>query len=350
MATHPSRLLVRADASTSIGTGHVMRSFALCQAWQDQGGEAGFAAAQMPAGLEQRLKEERLILHRLEVVGGTFEDVQLTAKVARSWEAEWVVLDGYQFSGCFQRLLKDAGLGLLVIDDYGHAEHYWADAVLNQNLHAREGLYRNREPGVRLLLGPRYALLRREFWKWRDQPRHIPEVAGKLLVTLGGSDPDNATLKVVRALAALGAEQLETVVVVGGSNPHLPALRAGVAALTLPIRVETDVTDMAGLMAWADLAVTAGGSTSWELAFMGLPALVLVLADNQVDVAAGLARHGVARDLGWHTALDIPTLAGAIGSLVRDCAGRQMLNERGRQLVDGQGGQRVIQALREMRP
>jgi UDP-2,4-diacetamido-2,4,6-trideoxy-beta-L-altropyranose hydrolase len=350
MATNAKRLLVRADASTQIGVGHVMRCLALCQAWQDLGGEAGFAAAQMPAGLEDRLKEERLILHPLEVVGGTLEDGQLTVKLARSWEAEWVVLDGYQFSGCFQRLLKDAGLRLLVIDDYGHAEHCWADVVLNQNLHAREGLYRKREPRVRLLLGPRYAMLRREFWKWSSWPRTIPEVAGKLLVTLGGSDPDNGTLKVVRALAELGAEQLETVVVVGGSNPHLSALRDAVAALALPIRVATDVTDMAELMAWADLAVAGAGSTSWELAFMGLPALVLILADNQADVAAGLAAHGVARDLGWHTTLDIPTLADAIGNLVRDRAGRQMLSERGRQLVDGQGGQRVIQALREMRP
>jgi UDP-2,4-diacetamido-2,4,6-trideoxy-beta-L-altropyranose hydrolase len=342
-------LLIRADAGIRLGSGHVMRCLALAQAWQDAPGRIVFTMAPGAEGLEARLTAEGFGVEPITGEAGSPKDCWQTMAIARGLGVGYVVLDGYHFSAEFQRSIKGAGFGLLVLDDYGHAEHYWADAVLNQNLHAREGLYRNREPGVRLLLGPRYALLRREFWKWRDEPRHIPEVAGKLLVTLGGSDPDNATLKVVKALAALGAGQLQTVVVVGGSNPHLPALRQAVAALPLPIRVATDATDMAGLMAWADLAVTAGGSTSWELAFMGLPALVLVLADNQVDVAAGLAGHGVARNLGWHTALDIPTLAGAIGSLVRDGAGRQMLSERGRQLVDGQGGQRVTQALREMR-
>src|SRR5262249_50630857 len=151
---------------------------------------------------------------RLAVEPGSLGDSQTLADLARQWGADRLVIDGYQFGGGYQRSLKEAGLWVLVVDDYGHADHYCADGVLNQNLHAREGLYGHREPGVRLLLGVRYALLRREFTRWRGWERSIPAEAGKLLVTLGGSDPENVTDKAVRALGRPEAGTWETVAVV----------------------------------------------------------------------------------------------------------------------------------------
>ena len=132
-------------------------------------------------------------------------------------------------------------------------------------------MYANREAHTRLLLGTRYVLLRREFWPWRGWRREIPAVARKVLVTLGGGDPDNVTLKVIRALAQVEIEGLEAVVVVGPANPHLEELQAAVKDTPHPIRLESNVTNMPELMAWADVAITAGGSTCWETAFMGLP-------------------------------------------------------------------------------
>jgi UDP-2,4-diacetamido-2,4,6-trideoxy-beta-L-altropyranose hydrolase len=107
------------------------------------------------------------------------------------------------------------------------------------------------------------------------------------------------------------------------------------------------VRDMAKPMAWADVVVTAGGTTSWELAFMGLPALTIVLADNQVDLAESLAAHGVARNLGWHTRLTEAELADAVAELMKDQAARRDMGARGRELVDGDGGRRVVRALQE---
>jgi spore coat polysaccharide biosynthesis predicted glycosyltransferase SpsG len=110
--------------------------------------------------MEGRLMAERLQIHRLPVEAGSDADARATAGLARDIGADWAVVDGYHFTGHYQRLLKDTAMRILAIDDNGLAEHYWADIVLNQNLHAREALYPSREPNVRMLLGPRYALLR----------------------------------------------------------------------------------------------------------------------------------------------------------------------------------------------
>ena len=268
-------LVIRADADSRLGTGHVMRCLALAQAWQDAGGRALFLMAPAPPALKTRLLSEGMEVLALEHGSGSPEDARETAQLARSRGADWVVVDGYHFGADYQRLIKDSGLRLLCIDDYGHAAHYSADLVLNQNINATEELYPSREANTRLLLGTRYVLLRREFWPWRGWRREIPAVARKVLVTLGGGDPDNVTLKVIQALAQVEIEGLEAVVVVGAANPHLQELQAVVKDLPFPIRLESNVTNMPELMAWADVAITAGGSTCWESAFMGLPALRL---------------------------------------------------------------------------
>jgi len=325
-----------------------MRCLALTQAWREVGGEAVLATALSPGGLEDRLVAEGLPIHRLRTEAGSDEDARATATAARDIGARWAVVDGYHFTGQYQRLLKDAGIRVLVVDDYGHAGHYWADAVLNQNLHARETLYPSREPDVRMLLGPRYALLRREFWKWRGWRRSHPREARKVLVTFGGSDPANVTLKAVTALARLPSADLDVTVVAGASNSNLPVLQSAVAMAPQSLRLLTDVRDMAELMAWADVTVAAGGSTSWELAFMGLPSLTVILADNQVDLAEALAAHGVAWNLGWHSILTEAKLASALVDLMGDQTTRQAMGARGQELVDGEGGRRVVRTLMEL--
>lgn len=348
MKSESMRLLIRADASTEMGTGHVMRCLALAQAWQDIGGESLLISASGLGSLEGRLMSEGLVVERMHAVPGSEDDARSTVELARRCVAGRVVIDGYQFSGGYQRFINEAGLWTLAVDDYGHAEHYWADAILNQNLHAEVDLYPNRESTIRLLLGPRYALLRREFWKWRGWERNYAPIAKKVLVTLGGSDPENVTLKVVAALARLKADNLEAVVIVGASNPHLPALRNSVPDESSRIRIMTDVKDMGEVMAWADMALSAGGSTCWELAFMGLPALTIVLAENQVTLAAGLAAHGVARNMGWYTDLAEQTLADAIEEILLDCTARRNMGIRGQVLVDGEGGHRVARVIAEV--
>ena len=228
-------LVVRADASVAMGTGHVMRCLALAQAWQDAGGTVVFAMAQSTAAVETRLASEEIEIIQLSAAAGSAEDATQLSKLARSQGADWVVVDGYQFDGAYQRRVKDGGARLLFIDDTAHTAEYVADLVLNQNAHASDELYHSRATHVRLLLGPRYALLRREFKSWQAWKRKINPGARKVLVTMGGSDPDNTTALVMRALALAARGGLDARVVVGGSNPHIEYLER-LRELRFPVR------------------------------------------------------------------------------------------------------------------
>lgn len=337
-------LLIRADATAQMGTGHVMRCLALAQAWQDSGGAVAFGAVALPPLLETRLRTEGIAVHLLTATTGSADDAAQTVTLAGQMGAEWVVIDGYQFGAEYQRALKAAGLRVLAMDDYGHAEHYYADVVVNQNIYADESLYPHREPSTRLLLGTQYALLRREFWPWRDWQREIPEVARKVLVTLGGGDFDNVTLKVIQALQLLEVPDLEAVVVVGGSNPHYETLRAAVTS-TPWIQLVRNVTTMPDLMAWADVAISAAGSTCWELALMGLPALLIVLAENQRPIATGMAQAHAAFNLGEHSTLTAAHIAKTLSGAISQASQRKTFSQHSRALIDGQGSQRIANFL-----
>lgn len=313
-----------------------MRCLALAQGWQDIGGTAHFVCAEVPERLATRLMTEGIVLHHLSEAPGSRQDAQQTSSLAQKIGAAWVVEDGYHFGYNYQQVIKEAGLRLLVIDDYGHAEHYLADLVINQNIYASEALYPNREPTTQLLLGTKYILLRREFWPWRSWNRTIPELARNILVTMGGSDQANQTLKVIRAIQQIEAVDLSVIVVVGGSNPHLRELEEAIAK-SPSIRLIQDAVNMPELVAWADVAVSAGGSTCWELCFLGTPPLLLVTANNQHYVAHGLAAAGAAVNLGWYEEIDIDAIANTLTKMILSAEQRMRLSQNGRQLVNGAG-------------
>jgi UDP-2,4-diacetamido-2,4,6-trideoxy-beta-L-altropyranose hydrolase len=336
-------LLIRADASAAIGTGHVMRCLALAQAWCRGDANAFFAQAESTPALEKRLRVEGFDLVRVRGERGSAEDATETVALARARGATWIVADGYCFGSAWQKQIRAAGLRLLVIDDYGQAEHYHADLVLNQNLSANESLYTRRDADTRLLLGPRYALLRREFLDASISGRETSDSARKVLVTLGGSDPDQVTAKVIAALQEITG--LEAIILVGGSNPHLESLRTLIGSANPALQLVVDATNMPELMRWADVAITAAGSTSWELATTGLPALQLVIADNQAPIAAALHRAAVTVSLGNHRAITPTEITVALRDLLADRPRRGEMSARGRRLVDGQGANRVTAAL-----
>jgi UDP-2,4-diacetamido-2,4,6-trideoxy-beta-L-altropyranose hydrolase len=322
-----------------------MRCLALAQAWQDSGGQAVFVTATEVLAIERRLQAEGFEVVRLAVEPGSSDDAVQTVELARQRDARWLVVDGYRFGAEYQQAAKRAGLKLLFIDDNGHAQCYCADLVLNQNVHAHDGLYVRRERQTRILLGTRYALLRREFRRWSQGARTIPPVARNVLVTLGGADPENVTLKVIQALQRIEVADLEATVVAGASNVHHELLQAAVRSSPFPVRLERNVNNMPERMAGADLALTAGGSTCWELAYMGLPACTLILADNQEQNVRRLGRLGQVLDLGLAAELTEERLVNEIGGLMGDTLRRQRMSELGRALVDGRGALRVVEAM-----
>jgi UDP-2,4-diacetamido-2,4,6-trideoxy-beta-L-altropyranose hydrolase len=345
MNSAPRTLILRTDASARAGTGHVMRCLALAEAWQAAGGKARLLLAHEPGPLSERLQVAGVAHEKVAAEAGSLADALATAQRARAAGALWVVVDGYHFGPDYVRALEAAGLRVLQIDDHAHQPAYPADIVLNHAAGVEPTAYERRGPWTEPLLGSRYALLRSEFVPWIRRTRPVPSEARRILVTLGGSDPDNATERVLAALEPVQGP-LDVDVVVGPANAHAERLRAAAARSPHTTRVHERPAHLPQLMAEADLALAAGGGTAWELAALGVPTLLLVLADNQRGVAAALARAGAAVDLGWHADASPDRLAQAVQDLIPDAARRAQMSAAGRALVDGDGAQRVVDALR----
>lgn len=336
-------LVIRADASVAMGTGHIMRCLALAQAWQDAGGDVLFAFAEITPALEARVRAEQMRAVRLDCSAGSVEDASKVAALAHTENARWVVTDGYHFNPEYQRSLKSAGLKLLCVDDTGDAAHSYADFLVNQNPHANESLYGKREPYTRLLLGTRFALLRREFARWRERKREVSARGRKILVTFGGSDPDNVTLRVIQTLSLLQTG-VEVVVVVGGTNPHLASLQGAIVHLN-GSRLLKDVSNMPELLEWADVAVAGAGSTCWEMCLLGLPAILIDLAPNQTPVARELNKRKAAIHFGSKDSVVPERLAACLQSLLASGELRTVMSKRAQELIDGHGAQRIVAAM-----
>lgn len=343
--TKQGQLVIRADANVAMGTGHIMRCLALAQAWQDRGGICCFVCAEIPGGLERRLRSEGIEIERIDELPGSEQDSKKLAEIAAPRKAEWIVVDGYQFDGNCQKTIKESGLGLLVLDDYGRAGPYCADVVLNQNYHAAEPLYSAREKYTKLLLGPRFTLLRREFSRWQNWRRTIPFRATRVLVSMGGSDPEGLTLKVTQALRSISPQGFEITVVFGPGNPTCAALRDIAAEYPSNFHWHANVTDMSCLMAEADIAVMASGGTIWELLYMGCPLLVYVRNPEEEKMISVLENTGVLRGLGYAHKFESCTLANEFSRLSESAEDRERMSRAAREYSDGLGAKRVCEEL-----
>jgi UDP-2,4-diacetamido-2,4,6-trideoxy-beta-L-altropyranose hydrolase len=343
--SHSSPLLIRADGDTTMGTGHVMRCLALAQAWHEAGGPVTFAMAASTPALQHRLESEGMHVRHIAAERGSPEDTRQTTALARQLDVAWIVADGYHFGAAFQAQLKAAGHRLLLVDDYGHSDHYSADLVLNQNIHADPAVYRNREPATRLLLGTDYTMLRREFWPWREWQREIPSIARHVLITFGGSDPDNVTLLVLHALQQAALTELAATVLVGGSNPHHATLQAAATDSPFPVSIQQNVTDMPGLLAEIDVAISAGSSMCWELAYMQVPILGISRAMQEEILLQASTQHGVSQNLGHYHTLHSRSIAHTLHALVTDQAQRRTMAHNGRATIDGRGVTRILHTM-----
>jgi UDP-2,4-diacetamido-2,4,6-trideoxy-beta-L-altropyranose hydrolase len=338
-------LLLRCDAGVAIGTGHAMRCLALAQACQDAGRHPVFAMALVTPAVAERLLSERMMVVSVESQPGSHEDATCLAELASQRAAGWVVVDGYHFDADYQRALRAAGLQILLIDDEGRADHYAADLILNQNAHADASLYPNREPSTRLLLGSRYVLIRREFERWREWKREIPVLGRRILVTMGGSDPDNLTARAIEALMQTKVEGLEAIAVVGGSNPHLDSLQRLAAECGKSVRLLKDPSNMPDLMAWADLALIAAGGTLWELLAMGCPVLSYARNPVQARIISQLSDDGIVGALGYPQDCSQTETAASVVELANSQERRTRFSRLARERIDGYGAQRVFELL-----
>jgi len=345
------KVVIRADAGSEIGTGHLMRCIALAQALQAKGHCVIFARTGDTQSLSDRLRSESLSCIALQSPRGSVDDAAETIGLARRASATWIVLDGYHFGGSYQSTVKAAGLNLLVVDDKGDLGPYCADIILNQNLHAAERMYEARERGARLLLGPQYALLRREFLAQRVKRWSCPEKPRNVLITLGGSDPHNYTQQVVTAITRDVSFDFSVSVVVGGANRHWESIQATVSsyACVVKTKILRDVQDMSPLMAASDLAICSGGTGALELAFMGVPYLGLSQALQEAMLLQEADKKGICTYLGDFGAVSAEALNNAVHRIADSRATREAMVVRQQTLFDGLGADRIAQAMSDSR-
>lgn len=338
-----ARAVFRADASVSLGAGHVMRCLSLADALSRTGWQVAFACR---AGTRTTVPLLERSAHEVLNLDG---DAAAEARVmAERWPAgcDLLVVDHYRRDAEFEAACRPWARRILAIDDLAGRDHA-CDMLLDQTPGRIPDEYRQFVPReCRLLVGHDYALVRPEFFALRGRAllRTGARRIRRVLVALGATDPDNVAARVLDGIAASGCA-VEVDVVLGAAAPHLAEIRRLALQGRVPVRVHVDVADMAALMAQADVAIGAAGTSSWERCCLGLPALLIIMADNQRDNAQALVDAGAARLLGRSSDLRAGTVAASFRGLVDEPAACSRMSEAAARLCDGRGAMRVALAV-----
>ncbi|WP_218464723.1 UDP-2,4-diacetamido-2,4,6-trideoxy-beta-L-altropyranose hydrolase [Maritimibacter sp. DP1N21-5] len=367
----------RVDASIDIGTGHVMRCLTLATALRERGATCVFLCRPHEGHLLDLLRGKgfrALELSRPEMLddddrnddpphaawlGGDWaedsrDSLDALTEHAVGAEVDCLVVDHYALDARWEKALRPVCKRLMVIDDLADRPHD-CDLLLDQSL-GREGAdYAGLlPPGATTLLGPRYALLRPEFAHLRAESLARREQAGglrKLLVTMGGVDKDNTTGKVLEALTGCALpDEVEITVVMGPHAPWLDKVRAQAAAMKIPTEVLVGVSDMANLMVESDLAIGAGGATTWERCCVGLPSIIVATAANQAGIAEAMVEAGASLDPGPVSAEAFTQGLKRALTDAQDPARLAALSEAAAGICDGDGGGRVLARLMSAPP
>lgn len=362
------RIAFRTDASLDIGTGHVMRCLTLADALCARGATAHFICRAHDGHLMDLIharghqvtalprhptgQADTTPLHARWLGTDWATDARETLSALNGPPADWLVVDHYALDARWENALRPACQRLMVIDDLADRPHH-GDLLLDQNLGRAASDYVGLVPtSCAALTGPRYALLRPEFAARRAQSlaRRNPTRLHRLLVTLGGVDKDNATTRVLQALrhSQLPAS-CQITVVMGPHAPWLAEVQIQAAQMPWATGVLVSVNHMAELMAQSDLAIGAAGSTNWERCCLGLPCLLLVLADNQQSSARALQQAQAVR------VMDLASLSQALPRLVAELsvdpnADRALaaLSSAAQAITDGQGAELVARQMLPM--
>jgi UDP-2,4-diacetamido-2,4,6-trideoxy-beta-L-altropyranose hydrolase len=325
------RVVLRVDADARIGTGHAVRSLTLGAALRARDIDVTVVSTGLPDALARQALE-----HGVAVEAGAADADRIAAL-----HPDLVVVDGYHLAPLLADLVE-VGQPFALVDDNHELPIAGASLILNQNLHANRALYPDADPAQRLLLGPPYLLLRTDVAAL--EPREPRQRADRVLVVIGGGDASGHTAGVVEEL--LRDEKLHVCIGVGAANPRREELMA--FATRHADRVRVDPGDLVGGYTWADVAVIGAGATMWEVGYLGLPAIAVVVADNQSAAAAAAEQRGFVEAVDARSALDVAPLAERCAALVSDPARRRSMSSAGRAVFDGLGASRAAIEIDEL--
>lgn len=353
------KVAFRADASVEIGAGHVMRCLALADGLRLHGAECHFICRDHDGQMGKRISDRGHDVSLLPATVGKVaesgdatyaswlgcgweEDARQTASVLVHMPLDWLVVDHYAIDWRWEAALRGSTQRLMAIDDLADRRHE-VDLLLDQNLGRDTAHYDNLVPeGARCLVGPAYALLRPEFHGLRSYSllRRNGAPPQRVLISLGGMDSGNVTGRVLEALAVAGLPpEARVIVVLGRSAPWLDAVAELAFRMPFPCELRVDIDDMARQMAEADLAIGAAGGSSWERCALGLPSVMMTLAENQREIAAALQNAGAAISVADG---DTKTLGRVVRALLDDRQGMRRISAAASMQCDGLGVGRVV--------
>jgi UDP-2,4-diacetamido-2,4,6-trideoxy-beta-L-altropyranose hydrolase len=339
-----------------------MRCLTLAEALRERGARTRFVCRAHPGGLIELPQQRGMSVSALPEPKGAHpdtdseryaywlgvtqkEDAQQTIQALQGEHPDWLIVDHYGLDSAWERTLRGHAGKLLVIDDLANRQHD-CDLLLDQNYSiGASARYRKLVPeGAALALGPRYALLRREYLQHRKALRAREGTVRRVLIFFGGSDPHNMTGMALDALSGAEFEGLEVDVVFGPNNAHHAFLDRAIAARPRT-RSYGQRPHLADLMAQADLAIGAGGTTTWERLCLGLPSLAISIAENQEPTCEALSGAGLLRYLGRHDQVQTSAIARELRECIRKPEALLDLSGRGKLAVDGLGTMRLVEYL-----
>jgi len=349
----PTSVLVRVDASRALGTGHLMRCATLARSLRARGATVRFLlGGESAATIAGPVIDDGFEVTLLPESADPFrwaDDLRLTLEVLEEvGDVDLAIVDHYGLDRRWESPVASTGAAVAVIDDLADRPHD-CGLLLDQNLyeHLSERYSELVPEDCRLLLGPRWALLRDEFITAAGSPRERDGQVATVLVSYGGSDPTGETSKALRALTAI--DSLCRIDVVIGQAAALTDVLRGFAERDERVNLHRDVTDMAALMVTADLALGAGGATTWERALLGVPSVVTTVAPNQAESVRTLAARGAVLGLGPAESVTSGSIEETVCGLLDDPARVRDLGNRARDLMgDACGSSAVAEAMLEV--
>ena len=347
------RAVFRVDSSVDLGSGHVMRCLTLADVLVANGVMAIFICSPLSGDMSDyiRQKGHKVLLLTQTNTQGEFlweNDARQVSSLLASLEQPigWLIIDQYQIDIKWEKIVRPCVGNILVIDDLANREHS-CEILLDQNYYLNmQQRYCELVPTqCRQLLGPTYALLRQEFLTGRKELCLRDGWVRRILVFFGGSDPTGETMKVLKAIRDWNRSDVTVNVIVGNSNRLKDEIYS--MCLTMPnTSFDCQVDNMAEFMMQADLAIGAGGSATWERCCLGLPAIVIVVADNQAEVTDAVASTGAIVKLGSHGTVDESQI---LATLIHLSGHPEVLRKISRQAFSLMGDQLIGGAERILR-
>jgi UDP-2,4-diacetamido-2,4,6-trideoxy-beta-L-altropyranose hydrolase len=286
-------VVIRVDATQSMGIGHFMRCFAFAQWCRKYKINVIFVIFDWIESIKEKLIKENFNYILISHPAGSSHDINQTLTIANNMGASYILLDGYHFTNQYMLGFENCPQKLILIDDFGSIPDF-VYAVINFQPWANSTEYSS---NALKYLGLEYFMIREEFWPYANS--QSLQLENHILIVMGGTDPHNCVMTLIDMIESNNKKRLHISVVVpdNSSKSELSNIKTHYFH---DINFFVGLTDLSALMSKATVAITAGGGTCWELAFMNVPSLIIIQSENQVKVAEYMSNLGLGINLGWY--------------------------------------------------